>query len=161
MARPRKNADPSAPSQSTQPAAPARTSVSMSADLHRQLKIIAAEESDRTKQRVSVADLVEQAVRQVWFADRNVGQVQSGSSLEDQRQTMLADLTASSEEQFAALFEAALAEPIPDVICQLEGTVQGTFAAIQRRDLAYHLRSAIQAGRGICSLEELIVDYEG
>lgn len=153
MGRPKKNtANPGEP-------AAARTSVSMDANLHRQLKIIAAEETDRTKQRTSVADLVEQAVRQMWLANRQVAVPDMSS--EDQRQMMLADLANQSEREFNSLFEAAMADPIPDVICQLDGTVQGTFAPIQRRDLAYHLRSAIQAGRGICSLEELIVDYEG
>ncbi len=181
MARPKKNSTgnsdvPPLPGQTAGQPPAARTSVSMASELHRQLKIVAAEESDRTKVRTSVADLVEQAVLKVWFAGRpvadvsferleqTVAQAQSPAadlSLDKQRQMMLNDLTAASEYEFTSLFDAALADPIPDVIAKLEGTVQGTFALIQRRDLAYHLRSAVEAGKGICTLEELIADYEG
>jgi hypothetical protein len=66
-----------------------------------------------------------------------------------------------ADRMFADLLEAALAPAAPDVICALEGTLPGTFAPIERRDLAYHLRSALDAGRAITTLEELIVDYQG
>jgi len=191
MGRPRKNADTTTTQQQQQaPAsqAPARTSVSMVTTLHAKLKIIAAEESERTKQKVSVADLVEQAVVAMWPSTHSYGEVVRGGAVgkqltaaafvddgsmginmpapapvssDDQRQALLDELLAAQASEFDTLFVAALADPIPDVICGLEGTVAGSFGPIARRDLAYHLRGALNSGRAICSLDELIVDYQG
>jgi hypothetical protein len=162
---------------------PSRTSVSMLTALHSKLKLIAVEESERRGARVGVADLVEWACESVWLgklAPPNSTWVvirkqaveltpaedahAHGTGGTDPAESWVEDRAndqADADRMFTDLLEAALAPPAPDVICALEGTLPGTFAPIERRDLAYHLRSALDAGRAITTLEALIMDYQG
>lgn len=163
MPRPRKVA--SSPGVAAAPPAP-RTSVSMDVGLHAQLKLVAAEESARRGSKVSVADLVAEACAQLWAPSAYRPGPAATPDLEQQRLTMLAEVeqreqTPASTAVFDDIFAVALADPIPDVICRMPGTVQGSFGPLKVSELAYHLRNAIGEGRAILSLGELIADYQG
>lgn len=141
----------------------------MDVGLHAQLKLVAAEESAKRGSKVSVADLVAEACGQMWTAGmpaKPVSGPAAAPDLEQQRLTMLAEVeqreqTPADAQVFDTIFAAALADPIPDVICRMPGTVQGSFGPLKVSELAYHMRNALGEGRVLGTLDELIADYQG
>lgn len=142
-----------------------RTSVSMDTGLHAQLKLVAADESARRGSKVSVADLVAEACVQLWAPGAYKPGPAAAPDIEQQRLAMAEveqrESTPAGPSVFDELFAAALADPIPDAIGQMQGAVQTALGPIKMRNLAYHLRSALAEGRAILSLGELIADYQG
>jgi len=150
----------------TPPAGP-RTSVSIDTQLHAQLKFVALEETTRRGQKVSVADLVGEAVIAMWAPSAFRPGPAATPDIEAQRQALLAEVEAMESAPpgpsiFDEMFMAALADPIPDVIGKMVGIVVGTVGQrIAVRDLTYHLRNALNGGRAITTMAELVEDYEG
>ncbi len=163
MARPKRDPTSGAP---TMPAAP-RTSVSIDTALHAQLKFVALEETTRRGHKVSVADLVGEAAISMWAPSAFRPGPAATPDIEAQRLAMLAEVEARESAPpgpsvFDDMIEAALAEPIPDQISKMAGVVLGTVGQrIAIRDLTYHLRNALNEGRAITSMPDLIEDYEG
>lgn len=144
-----------------------RTSVSIDTALHVQLKHVALEETARRGHKVSVADLVGEAAISMWAPSAFRPGPAATPDIEAQRLAMLAEVEARENappdtSRFDDLFMAALAEPIPDQICKMSGVVIGSVGQrIAVRDLTYHLRNALNEGRAVTNMAELIEDYEG
>lgn len=131
--------------------------VQMRTDVHAGLTRLAAERTQAEGRRVTLRQLVEDAVRAQYPELSGVG-----DALPARRSDAL------DEQIFGQLVMAALeSDPAEGAraIEGLTGTVPGSFGqALRLRDLAYYLRSAMDAQSaesGVGSLGELIAAYEG
>lgn len=136
------------------------TSVSISRELLAKLKLRAAEEAERRgKKRISVRDLVEEAVEEKWFGGAQDTQTVAA--------TAPAPARHNYDEEYPTIFPQLLARAFGDESAELAGGTyyhdttqeEGPQYYASWADLAAHLRSALDAGRAICTLDELVVDY--
>jgi hypothetical protein len=128
------------------------SAVQISNAVHAALTARAADETLKRGKRVTIKDLVEEAVLGHWPAMRQApGVVTVVDGIEQHNELLVPLLTAAFTS----------ADPVESnaAIEQLKGEVSGSFGQkIKLKDLAYHLRSATNS---IATMRDLITDYEG
>lgn len=134
------------------------TTVAISRDLMARLQRIAAEQRAAQGKRVTAKQLVEEALLSRW---PQLGAKPPAAAIPGADEP-----PAAGDELMSTIIGAVVleADPVKTVqaIEHLGGTVDGTMGqSIRVRDLAYHFRTALAANSGICTIRQLILDYEG